>query len=97
MRQHERPTGDQVLLHVDFYRLERSEEAWNLGLGDWLNDPRAVMIIEWPERALEILPAERLWIQLDCEDHDRRRLLFSAEGQSYEELLQEFRQTAFGV
>ena len=97
VRQHLRPAGDQLLLHVDFYRLEKPEEAWGLGLEDWLENPDVVMMVEWPERALEILPEERLWIHLDIADDTRRHLLITAQGDPYVDLLYEFRQSAFGV
>ena len=36
------------LLHADLYRLQNAEEAAELGLFD---DPRAMVLVEWPERA----------------------------------------------
>jgi tRNA A37 threonylcarbamoyladenosine biosynthesis protein TsaE len=55
-----------------------------------------VCIIEWPERAETILPAERLWIRLTMLDEMRRMLRFSAQGDRYQALLKNFRRTAFG-
>jgi len=97
IREHRRPTGDQVLLHMDFYRLENPAEALGLGLEDWLGDPEVVVLIEWPERAMDLLPLERLWVRLEFADTERRRLLFTAEGAPYAKLLQAFRRAAFGV
>lgn len=97
IREHRRPTGDQVLLHIDFYRLEDPQEALMLGLEDWLGAPDVVALIEWPERAEAVLPPERLWVRIDFANTERRRLLFVAEGPSYEELLRAFRRSAFGV
>ena len=97
MRQHRRPVGDQILLHIDFYRLQGAIEAQGLGLEDWVGDPDVVTVVEWPERAAEILPAERLWIRLDRAGEDRRRLLFTPTGPLYENLLLTFRHVAFGV
>jgi tRNA threonylcarbamoyladenosine biosynthesis protein TsaE len=73
-----------ALYHVDLYRIAGAREAVGLGLDDYLDDPSAIMVIEWPERAEELLPEERI-------------LLFSAYGARYEELLREFRRRAFGV
>lgn len=97
MRQHHRAAGDDVLLHIDFYRLEGPQDAWSLGLEDWLESPDVVAVIEWADRAPEILPEERLWIRLEPGGGERRRLLFTAHGSSYERLLHEFRRAAFGV
>ena len=48
--------------HFDFYRLKRPEEAWELGIEDAFAD--GVSLIEWPERAAALLPADRLEITL---------------------------------
>jgi len=97
VREHRRPASDQRLLHVDFYRLERAQEAWGLGLEDWMGDPTVVVIVEWPERAPEVLPEDRLWIRLEFANEARRLLLFTAYGPSYLALLRTFRRAAFGV
>lgn len=97
IREHRRPAGDQVLLHIDFYRLEDPQEVLGLGLDDWLGDADVVALIEWPERAAPFLPPERMWVRLEFADTDRRRLLFTADGPSYVDLLQAFRHAAFGV
>ncbi|MGV6819035.1 MAG: tRNA (adenosine(37)-N6)-threonylcarbamoyltransferase complex ATPase subunit type 1 TsaE [Parvularcula sp.] len=46
------------LVHVDLYRLEQPEEWFELGIDDALT--RGAAIIEWPCRAEELLPPERL-------------------------------------
>jgi tRNA threonylcarbamoyladenosine biosynthesis protein TsaE len=70
-------------------------EAWALGLDDvWTSGD--VCIIEWPERAQDILPGERLWIRLTALGETRRMLRVVAEGKCYHTLLQEFRRAAFG-
>ncbi len=51
------------LWHVDLYRLESAGEADALGLDDaW---DTAVVVIEWPERLGERLPADALRLRLD--------------------------------
>ncbi len=97
MRQHRRPTRDQLLLHVDFYRVQGLEEAQGLGLEDWLESPEVVVVVEWPERAPEVLPEERLWIRLDFAGEARRLVLITAHGPSYQTMLREFRRITFGV
>ncbi|NQV12447.1 tRNA (adenosine(37)-N6)-threonylcarbamoyltransferase complex transferase subunit TsaD [Candidatus Uhrbacteria bacterium] len=41
------------IVHVDLYRLDKldAEESRNLGLEVFLNDPRSLVLIEWPERS----------------------------------------------
>jgi tRNA threonylcarbamoyladenosine biosynthesis protein TsaE len=50
------------LAHFDLYRIERPEEANEIGLDEALEDGAAV--IEWPERLGRRLPRDRLDIEL---------------------------------
>ncbi|HEY71776.1 MAG: tRNA (adenosine(37)-N6)-threonylcarbamoyltransferase complex ATPase subunit type 1 TsaE [Chloroflexi bacterium] len=85
------------LYHIDLYRISGAEEAWGLGMGDFLGDARAICIIEWAERARALMPSDHLWIRLDFTDHTRRALYFTAQGKRHTALLQKFRQVAFGA
>ena len=49
------------------------------------------VIFEWPERILEILPAERLWIDITMRQDDTRDLEFVARGERYRALIDALR------
>jgi tRNA threonylcarbamoyladenosine biosynthesis protein TsaE len=91
-----RARDDAVLYHIDLYRIESSDEARLLGLGD-LCDGRATCLIEWPERAGAIAPAACLSVRLAWIDDTRRRLTFGAEGDRHLRLLSELKRAAFGA
>jgi tRNA threonylcarbamoyladenosine biosynthesis protein TsaE len=38
-----------TLVHFDLYRIETLEEVWNLGFKEYLDDPKTLTVIEWPE------------------------------------------------
>ena len=84
-----------TLYHVDGYRLNSAAEAASIGLADLLASA-AALLVEWPERVLPILPAERLWLEFGYVDDTRRSLRLSAAGARYRALLAEFRRAAFG-
>lgn len=53
-----------TVLHLDLYRLEDADEVWELGwseLGAGLDE---IVLIEWPERAGELLPEPRWDVRL---------------------------------
>ena len=83
------------LYHIDLYRIEREVEAWMLGLTD-LMDSTASVVIEWPERALSLLPPDRLWVQFSALDETRRRLTFNATDAFHLKLLNALKKNAFG-
>lgn len=64
--------------HVDLYRLEAAE-AWELGLEDVFTLSSRVLV-EWPERAPDLIPVDRLVIRLGAEGGGRRAEI-TAEGE----------------
>jgi tRNA threonylcarbamoyladenosine biosynthesis protein TsaE len=54
------PDG-RTLVHVDCYRIAGEAELEGAGLLDWLA-PRALVVVEWPERAPRAWPDDRLEI-----------------------------------
>jgi tRNA threonylcarbamoyladenosine biosynthesis protein TsaE len=91
------PKPAPVLYHIDMYRLgEAVDEALALGLDDYLAGD-GVCVIEWADRIVPALPAERLWIHLSHLDASKRGIVMTASGARYDDLLREFRRTAFGV
>jgi tRNA threonylcarbamoyladenosine biosynthesis protein TsaE len=94
-----RPGDRHKLYPADLYRIGNASEAWALGLDDvWvrLEPDGGVCLIEWPEHAETILPAERLWVRLAVLDETRRMIRFTAQGENYQALLADFRRAAFG-
>lgn len=62
-----------TVAHFDFYRLSDAEEARELGFEEALE--AGAVIVEWPERALSLLPADRIEVHLaEAADPDRRLL-----------------------
>jgi tRNA threonylcarbamoyladenosine biosynthesis protein TsaE len=51
------------VFHVDLYRLENESQLTNIGWDDILSE-RALLIVEWPERAGDRMPADHLHIDL---------------------------------
>jgi tRNA threonylcarbamoyladenosine biosynthesis protein TsaE len=79
-------TGAFPLAHFDLYRLERPEEALELGFDEALADGAAV--IEWAEKLGHHLPHDRLDVELVIEG-DRRRARLTPHG-AWEERPLEF-------
>lgn len=65
------------LWHFDLYRLEEPEEVYELGLEEALDD--GVALIEWPEIAAALLPANRLELRFSAaDDPGERRIVIEA-------------------
>lgn len=63
--------------HVDLYRLSQESELTNIGWDDLVSD-RALVIVEWPDRAGARLPADHLRIALEyCHTESDHRVLLA--------------------
>jgi len=66
--------GAVTCIHVDLYRLQSPVEVDELGLRDHLN-PGCLMLIEWPEKGGEAVPAADLELALEYAHAGRRAAL----------------------
>ena len=62
------------LYHFDCYRLNSLEELENIGFQDFVNDPRAISCVEWPEKAGDLLPATVRLIRFEILGESKRRI-----------------------
>ncbi|MBR4826389.1 MAG: tRNA (adenosine(37)-N6)-threonylcarbamoyltransferase complex ATPase subunit type 1 TsaE [Bacteroidales bacterium] len=70
-----RTASGEPLYHFDFYRIERLEEALDIGLYDYL-DSGALCLMEWPENIEPLLPGETLKVAISVEPDGSRLLTF---------------------
>lgn len=63
-------SGKMPLYHMDAYRLQQPEEAYDLGFEDLLVHD-GVLVIEWPEQIESLLPEDYLEIVLKREGSGR--------------------------
>ncbi len=54
----------KLVYHTDLYRVEDPEELSLIGFDEYLDDPNALIIIEWPSRADDYLPPPLLFIDI---------------------------------
>jgi tRNA threonylcarbamoyladenosine biosynthesis protein TsaE len=77
--------GPLPLFHADLYRLEDREEVAALELEEYTRD--GALIVEWPERGEDVLPAEHLLLQIEHVAGDTRRIVGEARGPRAADLL----------
>ena len=70
---YETPRGTTIS-HLDLYRLLDAEEVWELGWRE-LGDGNEIVLIEWPERAEDLLPARRWDITIGPGTRDDTRIV----------------------
>lgn len=88
-----RPDGHN-LHHLDAYRLSGPLDAEDLDLIEMLEN--GALVVEWADRIMPVLPAERLEVAMRWMDEEKRGMVFSPVGPHYRDLLVEFRHQVFG-
>jgi tRNA threonylcarbamoyladenosine biosynthesis protein TsaE len=76
---HEYAASKSPVFHVDLYRTEGVRDLQNIGWDDLL-EADALVLIEWPERARELLPRNHLPIELQYVEADATRRVMYAGG-----------------
>jgi len=87
------------LFHLDTYRLMGTvqqvlAQAVDLDIETMLTT--GILVVEWAERVLEVLPKEMLHIQLTYMDEEQRDFIISAKGSHYEKMIAELRLMTYG-
>ncbi len=62
-----------TILHMDWYRLKNEDEAFNAGVEDALYSGN-ICLVEWPEKAEDLLPEGTLKIYIEALDEHTRRI-----------------------
>jgi tRNA threonylcarbamoyladenosine biosynthesis protein TsaE len=73
--------GGTTVAHLDLYRLDSPDDVWELGWRE-LGRGDEIVLVEWPERAQALLPADRWDVLLEAPaaPADVRRVRVAAFG-----------------
>ena len=68
--------GPSLLVHMDLYRLHGEDDVIAIGWEDYLAEG-AILVVEWPERAGTLIPAEAKHVVFThLEGEESRRIVF---------------------
>lgn len=79
------------LYHMDLYRLAGEVETALAGFDDYLDDPDAITVIEWPERARGVMPEQYLLVELLPVADQKRSIRLTPVGEAAREVVRRFR------
>ncbi len=94
VNEYRRKTGE-ILFHMDAYRLQDTAEAIDLDLDQMTED--GALLIEWAERIKDALPPNALWINMRWIADEQRGLLFTANGDRSQALMDQFKMRVVGA
>jgi tRNA threonylcarbamoyladenosine biosynthesis protein TsaE len=62
------------LYHLDLYRLRDDAELDSIGFAEYVAPDDGVALVEWPERAVTLLPARYVLVELESAGADHRMI-----------------------
>jgi len=67
--------GKKPIYHIDLYRLEDIDEAFNIGIEDYIFGEN-YCLIEWPNIIESILPKNIIKVKIETQDKNNRIITF---------------------
>lgn len=64
----------KTFYHLDLYRLNSVEEIKSFDIDEIWSDPSNLLVIEWPEKFVDILPKKRIDVFLKATDDNEREI-----------------------
>ena len=75
----EHRTASFTLVHMDLYRLNGPDDLLTIGYPEYL-ETGAVVAVEWPERAGELIPPDALHVRVSLTDDPETRVIVVSRG-----------------
>lgn len=72
----ENKNGFKKLIHIDCYRLNNGAEMAKIGWAEIGADPENLIVVEWPEKIADILPADMIKVDFAFVDETTREITF---------------------
>ena len=65
--------NNDTVYHFDFYRIESEEEAYDMGVEDYLYSNNWCLI-EWPENVKNLVPLDAVVVKINLLENDQRNI-----------------------
>ena len=66
--------GRLTVYHLDAYRVGGADDFEAIGFSELLDQPNAVVVVEWAERVSSLLPPEQVDVRIEPVGEGRRRI-----------------------
>lgn len=74
VQEYDIPDTDKRFYHLDLYRITDENAALGFGVDEFLSDPDAWTLLEWPVRIEKILPPEVITLEIEKIDENNRSI-----------------------
>jgi len=63
------------IVHIDCYRLETYDALLDIGLMDYINDDKNLIIIEWADKISDYLPKDTIYVNFKLGNNENERII----------------------
>jgi len=75
------------IFHLDLYRLETEKEIINMDIFNFLDEPNALVLVEWGEKLLCFKDLEYIMLEFHIISENKRELNIVGNGKKYQEMI----------
>ena len=68
-------SGKFKVYHFDMYRVDTWDDLYSTGFFDYIGN--GILVIEWSEKILEVFPENTIFISLERNDEESRKISFT--------------------
>ena len=67
-------TGHVKVYHFDVYRITNEDELYEIGFEDYMQEEKALIIVEWANNILSEMPEDTLYVEIKYNDELSRKV-----------------------
>lgn len=67
-------SGYQMINHIDFYRIDKINELYDIGIEEYIYDNSAITVIEWADMFSDVLPSSYIEVSIELTDNSSRKI-----------------------
>lgn len=67
-------SGKKKIFHFDFYRINKIQELYDLGIEEYLGDESSIIFVEWSEKFRELIPRNHYYIKITVQSDTNRKI-----------------------
>ena len=65
---------DVKVYHFDVYRINNEDELYEIGFEDYMQEEKALVIVEWANNILSEMPEDTLYVEIKYNDELSRKV-----------------------
>lgn len=83
--------ADIPIYHFDLYRLNNSDDLYEIGFYEYTEEDGQIVLIEWPDKFRDAMPEDNIYLKIKRLEGDKRKISINLHGQKYKNVYEELK------